>query len=171
VAAGLITLDELNSGVIAHALQFSIPNPLGTTGVYPAQRGDGLAANDPTWVGLGFPPTIPEGTWFRLRSSVANTVTTGYGTSFDTTAAMLRKALKTYGMIVLDRTSTTMQFRAEYIPDDATYPVYSKFNPGGISGFPAPYSDAFMAAALPPFTTSNWEVIDISYRPVDASGW
>ena len=53
---GLMTISELEAGVVEHALAMAIPDP-SPSHVWPAQRSDGLDAS---------PNAIPEGTIFRL---------------------------------------------------------------------------------------------------------
>lgn len=159
IAAGLVLESELVAGVIPHALNFMIGNPVAGHN-WPAQRDDGYGPTDSFWVSEGVAPTVKEGTIIRLKSSVSDTVTTGYGASFDEMMRCVRVALKKYGAIMNDRTASGIVFRMEY-----GLSMYSRFNPGGLGSFPPPYSDALMAAGIPAFNTTNWEVLDPTYRP------
>ncbi|HEX4753920.1 MAG TPA: hypothetical protein VH268_13570 [Solirubrobacterales bacterium] len=90
LVGGLMTIKQLESLKIEHALSMAIPYP-GSDYVWPAQRGDG-------WVNS--PGAIPEGTIFRLPKSVNLK-------SLELTALGLAiaEAAQKYGMVVRDTSS------------------------------------------------------------------
>ncbi len=95
---GLITIKELESGQIDHALAFAIPNTAAGRFAWPAQRGDG------TTIG---PSAIPEGTHFRINPNV-NLNSLG----LSPVGLMIARAVQRYGMIVRD-TGGNFSFYAE----------------------------------------------------------
>jgi hypothetical protein len=95
---GLITINQLKSGEIDHALAIAIPNTEKGVYTWPAQRSDG------TTVG---PTGIPEGTRFRIKPNV-NLNTLGLTPA----GLMIARAVQRYGMIVRD-TGGNFAFYAE----------------------------------------------------------
>jgi hypothetical protein len=99
VVAGTMTIGELESGHIDHALAISIPNARKGVFAFPAQRTDG------TLVTSG---AIPEGTTFRLdpKLDIASL-------HLPPVVAMMAKAAQRYGIIVRDKTLHAIGFYAE----------------------------------------------------------
>jgi hypothetical protein len=96
--AGLITIHELASGQINHALAIAIPNTAAGTATWPAQRGDGRTTGS---------TAIPEGTRFRIDPSV-DLSTLGLSPA----GLAIARAVQKYGMIVRD-TGANVAFYAE----------------------------------------------------------
>lgn len=137
IVAGMMLDKDLRAGVIPHALHLVIPDPaIGF--VWPAQRGDGT---DPARV-------LPEGSRFRIKSSV-NVNSYSYGGAQETaTLRMMAKAMQDYGIVIADRTGSggPVTFRAEMTT-----------NPYDFGGWP----NNFLAAI--PF--ADYEFIADTYRP------
>jgi hypothetical protein len=85
---GLMTIEELRSGRIEHALALAIPEP-SPEFVWPAQRSDGESVA---------PTAIPEGTDFRLPADLDLE-----GLDLPPAALTMARAAQEYGMIVRDR--------------------------------------------------------------------
>ena len=95
---GVITKEEMASGVIPHAIACSLPYPSNKF-VSPATYSDGWAAKEswmPAWM---WTPGIPEGTKFRFKA----------GMNIPSTACpfirAVAKAIQDYGLYVVDRSA------------------------------------------------------------------
>jgi hypothetical protein len=99
VVAGTMTIGELESGHIDHALAISIPNARKGVFAFPAQRTDGT---------LGASQAIPEGTTFRLdpKLDIASL-------HLPRVVAIMAEAAQRYGIIVRDKTLHAIGFYAE----------------------------------------------------------
>jgi hypothetical protein len=99
VVGGLITLADLASGQINHAIAIMVPQAAKGVFVFPAQRTDGVstAAN-----------AIPEGSRFRLPATLNLAAI-----SMPPVTREIAQAAQTYGLIVNDQTGATVGFRAE----------------------------------------------------------
>jgi hypothetical protein len=100
---GLITTDQLRSGVIGHALVFATWANKPNEWVYPAQRTDGRCQGDSGQ----YCSDIPQGARFRLDpkfdvSKISHPVT-----------RMLAKAVQDYGMVLNNTTGSGVSFYAE----------------------------------------------------------
>lgn len=104
--AGLMTISELQSGHIDHALSVAIPQPCAWF-VWPAQRTDGASSN---------PDCLPEGAHLRLDPSL-DLSTLG----LPPIALMMATAIQKYGIIVHDTSSGSVTFFAEQ-PTDGSDP-------------------------------------------------
>ena len=99
IEAGLITLADLASGQINHAIAIEIPAAEAPVHYCPAQRTDG---NDTS------PGAIPEGAHFRLDPALdLSTI------SMPPITRMIATAAQRYGLIVNDQTAWNVSFRAE----------------------------------------------------------
>ena len=99
VVGGLITLADLASGQINHAIALMVPQAAKGTFVFPAQRTDGVDAA---------PNAIPEGAWFRLPPTLnLSTI------PMPPITREIAVAAQKYGFIVNDQTAATVGFRAE----------------------------------------------------------
>ena len=85
----MITLEELRSGRIDHALALDLPAPRQGVFAFPAQRSDGT----------GGPETIPEGAHLRLDPSLNLD-----SMPMPPLTRMIAKAAQRYGLIVRDQT-------------------------------------------------------------------
>jgi hypothetical protein len=121
VVAGTIMIDELQAGVIPHALAMNIPWAKPDTYSWPAQRTDG-ASTDAN--------AIPEGARFRLDPNLDIDAL-----NLPPMTRMMAKAAQRYGMIVRDQTGHAISFFAENPADLGTDPYTS---PGGFYGGPYP---------------------------------
>jgi hypothetical protein len=98
VAAGLITIADLRSGVIDHALSIALPAPRAGVYAWPAARTDGT----------GGPNTIPEGARLRLDPKLdVNSL------GLPPLTRLIAKAAQRYGIIVRDQTHNGISFYAE----------------------------------------------------------
>ncbi|HKP88789.1 MAG TPA: hypothetical protein VJT75_02325 [Thermoleophilaceae bacterium] len=95
---GLLTIEELRTQRIDHALAIAIPNTAAGTVTWPAQRGDGRTTG---------PTAIPEGTRFRVDPSLDLTKL-----GLSPLGLALARAAQRYGLIVRD-TSSNIAFYAE----------------------------------------------------------
>lgn len=87
LAAGLVTPDDVRSGVIAHPLTLSMPNVGPAPNPYPARPGsDGYPGNT----------GVPLGTWLRVNPAAADPA------GLTTFELMLRAAAKRHGIFVRD---------------------------------------------------------------------
>jgi len=100
---GIMTLEQLRSGVIGHALVFSTWANSPTQWVYPAQRTDGRCQGPADQ----YCADVPQGARFRLDPS------------FDVSAIdhpitrMIAKAVQDYGMVLNNTTGSGVSFYAE----------------------------------------------------------
>jgi hypothetical protein len=99
VVAGTMTIGELESGHIDHALAISIPNARRGVFAFPAQRTDGT---------LGTAEAIPEGTTFRLDPKLDIP-----SLHLPRVIAVMAEAAQRYGIIVRDKTLHAIGFYAE----------------------------------------------------------
>jgi hypothetical protein len=100
---GLMTVDQLRSGVIGHALDFATWANASGQWVYPAQRTDGRCQG----AGAQYCSQIPQGARFRLDPS--------YDTSQlkNPIVRMIAKAVQDYGMVLNNTTGGGLTFYAE----------------------------------------------------------
>lgn len=99
VVAGTMTIGELESGHIDHALAIAIPNARKGVFAFPAQRTDGT---------LEAAQSIPEGTTFRLDPNLDV-----QALHLPPVVAMMAEAAQRYGIIVRDKTLHAIGFYAE----------------------------------------------------------
>ena len=99
VVAGTMTIGELESGHIDHALAIAIPNARKGVFAFPAQRTDGT---------LGDSQAIPEGTRFRLDPTLDV-----QALHLPPVVEMMAEAAQRYGIIVRDKTLHAIGFYAE----------------------------------------------------------
>jgi hypothetical protein len=99
LAAGLITLDDLATGHINHALALLVPKAKAKVFYCPAQRTDGYDTSR---------NAIPEGAHFRLdpRLNLSKL-------AMPPVTRMIAEAAQKYGLIVNDQTGATVGFRAQ----------------------------------------------------------
>jgi hypothetical protein len=102
LVGGLITLDELESGHIDHALALAAPDVKQGEAVPPATRTDGAYAG---------PNAIPEGTRFRLPASLDLD-----SLDLPPVTRMIADAAQRYGMIVRDRAGSVAFYAEDPIP-------------------------------------------------------
>ncbi len=99
IAAGLITLSDLASGQIDHAVAMMVPKAKAKAFYCPAQRTDGDDSS---------PDAIPEGAHFRLDPALDLSTL-----QMPPITRMIAEAAQKYGLIVNDQTNATVGFRAE----------------------------------------------------------
>jgi hypothetical protein len=99
MVGGLITLADLASGHIDHAVAVMVPMAKGNAFYFPAQRTDGGDAS---------PAAVPEGARFRLDPTLDLSAL-----QMSPVARMIAEAAQKYGLIVNDQTGATVGFRAE----------------------------------------------------------
>jgi hypothetical protein len=99
---GLMTIDELRSGHIDHALAMAIPASARGKFVYPAQRGDGHDAS---------PNAIPEGTRFRLNPKLNLD-----SLHLPPMTRMIAEAAQRYGIIVRDQAGSVSLYGQDPTP-------------------------------------------------------
>jgi hypothetical protein len=91
IAGGLITLEDLERGVINHALAMSVPDVREGQWAYPAQRTDGATVG---------PTTLPEGAHLRLEPGLDLAAL-----HLPPFTLMLARAAQRYGIFIRDRAS------------------------------------------------------------------
>jgi hypothetical protein len=128
IAGGLITLEDLEKGVINHALAMAIPTP--RAGVYasPARRTDGFSTE---------PLAIPEGAHLRLDPSLDIAAL-----NLPRVTRMMAEAAQRYGIFVRDRAGNVAFYAQDPTPTGA--------NPyGGPTGYFEGKSPLRLLAAFP----------------------
>lgn len=98
VAGGVMGIEELEAGVIDHALAVNLPFPRAEEYSWPAQRTDGT----------GPPDAIPEGGRLRLDPELDLD-----GLDLHPVARAMAEAVQEHGMVVRDRTMHAIGFAAE----------------------------------------------------------
>ena len=88
IAGGLITLEDLQSGHINHALAMAIPNPRAVVYASPAQRTDGWSLE---------PASLPEGAHLRLDPNLDLAAL-----HLPKLTLMMAEAAQRYGIVVRD---------------------------------------------------------------------
>jgi len=99
LAAGTITIADLRSGQIDHALAIALPEPRAGVYAWPAQRSDGTGAA---------PTDIPEGAHLRLDPSLNIPAL-----HLPHITEVLALAAQRYGMVVRDQTHHAIGFYGE----------------------------------------------------------
>jgi hypothetical protein len=102
IAGGLITLEDLEKGVINHALAMAIPNV--RAGVYasPAHRSDGKSTE---------PLSLPEGAHLRLNPKLNLTAL-----HLTRLTLMMARAAQRYGIVIRDKASHVVFYAQDPIP-------------------------------------------------------
>ncbi len=119
LAGGLITFEDLNAGVIDHAVEVEIKDACPDQFVYPAQDTDGQDSS---------PACIHEGA--RLQLDPAHNVDADNDPPL---AKMVERAAKKYGLIVTDRTqSYPARFYGQNKLTEPTNPYTSGPGVGGV---------------------------------------
>jgi hypothetical protein len=136
VIGGTITIADLKSGHIDHALALDIPAPCASTFTWPAQRTDGTSKR---------PDCLPEGA--RLRLDPALNLSKLDLPPF---TRMLAEAAQRYGMVVRDRTGHATGFYAEDPSPTGTEPYW------GADGF---YGGLKPWNFLPPFPWAHLRLL------------
>jgi hypothetical protein len=122
VAGGLITIDDLRSGEIDHALAIGVPTACAGTFAWPAQRTDGK---------LSTADCLPEGAHLRLDPTLNIDAM-----SLPTMTRMMAKAAQKYGIYVRDVTYSVVTFVAEDPTPTGSNPYTG---PDGLYGGVAPW--------------------------------
>ncbi len=130
VLAGMITVADLESGHIDHALSMAVPDPRSGVFALPAQRTDGDSTD---------PSALPEGAHLRLDPSLNID-----SLNLPPITAMIAKAAQTYGIVITNKTGSTIAFTAED-PNENGLATYYPFTPPRGAGptpwwGPAPYT-------------------------------
>jgi hypothetical protein len=142
VVAGEMLIDELNSGVIPHALAMNVPFALPKTYSWPAQRTDGTSTD---------PDAIPEGARFRLDPSLDIDAM-----NLPPLTRIIAKAAQRYGIIVRDQTGHAISFAAENPSQQAVNPYV------GASGF---FRSTYPNDAMKAFPWSRLQLLKMDLRP------
>jgi hypothetical protein len=148
LAAGTITIADLQSGHIDHALAIAIPSPCYQRFTWPAQRTDG---------GSSAPDCLPEGAHLRLDPSLDLT-----SLRLPRITLMLATAAQRYGIIVRDKTNRETTFVAEDPTPTGSNPY---LGPTGLFGGLQPWQ------FLPKFPWGQLQLVRMhvcTARPCDA---
>jgi hypothetical protein len=133
--AGVIRVEEIEQGIIDHALVFSTSEPCLDEFRYPATKTDGSATSN---------SCIPEGARIRLNPTIdLNTLRLTPG------ERIIAEALQGYGAYAVDTGGTAMAFYFE-IADDAT-----AASPGSV------YTDAGLTRDYSPLRTIPWDELQV----------
>jgi hypothetical protein len=136
--AGAMMIDELQAGVIPHALAIAIPTARAKTYSLPAQRTDGKSTD---------PRSIPEGARFRLDPNLDLSKL-----NLPPVTRAIAVAAQSYGMIVRDVTNHAISFYAE--------------NPGpsGTNPYPALYGSRYPLAIMKAFPWDRLQLVKMDLR-------
>jgi hypothetical protein len=145
VAAGEITLAEIQAGHIDHALAINLPAPRQGVFSWPAQRSDGT----------GGPQTIPEGAHLRLAPNLDLS-----SLHLSPLVLMMAQAAQKYGMIVRDQTHEGISFFIQDPASTGSDPFYV----GGVSQPTGPYQGKTPAQLLKTFPWRSVEVLQMSLQ-------
>jgi hypothetical protein len=138
---GLITLDDLRRGEIDHALALGVTRARSHLWSWPARRTDGATAN---------PGAIPEGARFRLDPKLNLAAL-----RLPALTRMIAEAAQRYGIVVRDKTGSSVTFEAEDATRFATDPYYGT---GGWFGGRSP------SALLARFPWSRLQALRLDMR-------
>jgi hypothetical protein len=114
IAGGLITLEDLEAGVINHALAISVPNVRAGVFAFPAQRTDGSSLS---------PTSLPEGAHLRLDPKLDLAAL-----HLPRLTLMIAEAAQRYGIIVRDGSPSVASFYAQDSTPTGSDPYHG---PGG----------------------------------------
>ena len=119
LASGIVTPQEVKAGAISHVLSVSLPaSVVSKSFVFPSYSSDGTLTGG-----------IPEGARLVLDPSYDISSLTGL-------KKMVAQALKTYGMIVVDRTGTDIEIDAQAPESWTAFGQPDPWASQGISGYP-----------------------------------
>jgi hypothetical protein len=136
--AGTMMIDELQAGVIPHALAIAIPTARAKTYSLPAQRTDGKSTD---------PRSIPEGARFRLDPTLDLTKL-----NLPPVTRAMAVAAQNYGMIVRDVTAHAISFFAEN-------PA-----PAGTNPYPSLYGSRYPDAVMRAFPWDHLQLVKMDLR-------
>lgn len=139
VIAGTVTVADIRSGHIDHALALAVPAPCAGTFSWPAQRTDGTSDKH---------DCLPEGAHLRLDPKLDLSKL-----DLPPITRMLAEAAQRYGMIVRDRTGRATGFYAEDPGRTGSDPYHGK---KGFYGGQQPWD------FLPQFPWSSVELLDMN---------
>ncbi len=149
LVAGAMTIAELQSGVIPHALGLAITNTCGGVWAWPAQRTDGVSPE----------PCVPEGAQFRLDPNL-NLASLHLGHF----ALMMAQAAQKYGIIINNR-SDGFTFRGE---DPTQYEAKHGYNPykgpDNQPGSPGALFDQWPSQILKQFPWSHLQLLPMNLQ-------
>ena len=114
VAGGLITLEDLEDGVIDHALAISVPHVRAGVFASPARRTDGTSPS---------PDSLPEGAHLRLDPDLDLT-----SLHLPRLTLLIARAAQRYGIVVRDGSPNVASFYAQDPTPTGTDPFHG---PGG----------------------------------------
>jgi hypothetical protein len=147
IAAGQITLREIQQGHIDHALAMDLPYPKAGEWSWPAQRSDGTGTD---------PNAVPEGAHLRLDPSLNLTTL-----HLPPLTLMIARAAQTYGIIVRDQTHYAVGFYAEDPTQTGTDPYYTN----GVPNPTGPFGGLWPDQLLHSFPWSSLEVLQMKLEP------
>jgi hypothetical protein len=151
LAGGVITISDLQSGVIAHALSLGISHTCAGQWAAPAQRTDGDVTGDPT--------CVPEGAHFRLDPNLDLA-----SLHLGRVAMMMAQAAQTYGIVINNR-SNGFTFRAE---DPSQFIAAYGYNPykgpSNAPGSPGALFDQWPSTILQSFPWSHLQLVQMNVQ-------
>jgi hypothetical protein len=136
--AGTMMIDELQAGVIPHALAIAIPTARAKTYSLPAQRTDGASTD---------PRSIPEGARFRLDPKLDLSKL-----NLPPMTRAMAVAAQRYGMIVRDVTNHAISFFAE------------NPTPSGVDPYAALYGSPYPNAVINAFPWDHLQLVKMTLR-------
>ena len=143
---GVITIADLESGSIDHALAVALPEVRAGVWSFPAQASDGTVPS---------PDAIPEGARFRLPANLNIAKL-----KLPPLTRMLALAAQRYGIIVINR-STGVAFRAQDPTPTGHDPYYG---PTGLPGRPGDLFSAYPRELLRVFPWSRLQLVQMQLR-------
>jgi hypothetical protein len=150
LVAGVMTIAELRSGRIDHALALAIGHPRVGAWAWPAQRSDGDSTD---------PSAVPEGAHFRLdpKLDLASLALPHF-------VLVMARAAQRYGIIINNR-SAGFSFRAE---DPRQFDSLHGYNPymgrDDLPGTPGALFDEWPSVMLRRFPWSHLQLLKMSLR-------
>ncbi len=102
IVGGLITLEDLATGQINHALAMAVPSPRTGVSAWPAQRTDGTSTE---------PTSLPEGAHLRLDPTLNLA-----SLHLPRLTLMLAEAAQRYGIVVRDKSSNVTFYAQDPTP-------------------------------------------------------
>ena len=147
IAAGQITLREIQQGHIDHALAVDLPYPRAAEWSWPAQRSDGTGTDA---------NAIPEGAQLRLDPNLNLA-----SLHLPALTLMIAQAAQTYGIIVRDQTHHAIGFYAEDPTQSGTNPYYTN----GVPNPTGPFGGLWPDQLLHSFPWSSLEVLQMKLEP------
>jgi hypothetical protein len=153
IAGGVITLADIQRGVIDHALAIDLPYPRADVWAWPAQRTDGTGTE---------PGAIPEGAHLRLDPSLDIPAL-----HLPRLVQMMAEAAQRYGIVVRDQTHHAIGF---FIQDPTPTGSNPFANSNGTPSATGPFQGMWPNDLLKYFPWSHLEVLKMRLEGPTSTG-